>query len=981
MSLETLYPSIPGNGIKVKHYSKIYQPWFNLLIFTFLVLGGLSGCDIAKEIQLQKLPRPTNLPFTWEWEAVDRLYYRQFYFLDSKNGWAIGEENGDSIILITEDGGKSWKDQKVIKDSFFMSMQFLNDKLGWVAGNQGNDGVIYATTDGGNTWNSIYSEKRNYLEKIHFIDDQVGWALTRKGVLSTTDGGTTWKSQSVATQKELNDIHFVDSAIGWAVSENEIFHTKDGGVTWKQQKSRVKQGLGDIYFLNAKRGWVIGSYFEGYLYTENGGATWKRETLGQKISFDTIQFVDNRTGFMVGTLEGQGLQLFIFKTINGGATWKPQKLEVDEYVRQAFFFDKKNGMVSGNGDLFSTRDGGKTVTKIMDTPHGDLSSIHFVNDQDGWAISSRFGRKRILIFTKNGGKTWVKQQLDTDESIDEIQFINEKNGWVWGSKFIYRTEDGGETWKKTLPPDDSRIFDIDFVDSQIGWATAYSQKGRGGNILKTTNGGRTWKEQLIFPDVTLWSLQFLNPKIGWVAGYNHKKRSAFLYSTRDAGETWVAKNMGEDDLIYGPRFFDEKNGILATSKAVLKSADGGATWNEQPIGSGRSARYIYFLNGLTGFATVNEKVNAGFRGKFKDAMIDQRKYLVTTNGGVTWREEKEVTFNTVHHKGNQIWLGGDFLGLTRSKNPSDFPYVNSFGLAEQLNKINIQFTVEAKEDDFNQLKIAGIQFSLESPTAKPQSIDLKKYPLVERSPGVYQLLWNPADEKTRVDGNSTLYYQIALEAWKHALPVQKIPFPHVYKPWWVEIYNKYKEVLWGVGLLSAYFGVLYLLLFAYPAFFINLGGSRWFEYLKNEAPGFLKGMFSITTLPYFSDHERVRKAWIQSVRDGDSAFAYLPQNVYRNFIQHADCLDLWVDLHKEILEAAIKRTDLYKKSKGYMELPVRLDHPSAVNSIKNRSPKIFNPSSGAAAVFCPSLEKVVPEKPCWSADCRKWHLRTKPKIA
>ena len=191
---------------------------------------------------------------------------------------------------------------------------------------------------------------------------------------------------------------------------------------------------------------------------------------------------------MVGTLEGQGLQLFIFKTTNGGATWKPQKLEVDEYVRQAFFFDKKNGMVSGNGDLFSTRDGGKTVTKIMDTPHGDLSSIHFVNDQDGWAISSRFGRKRILIFTKNGGKTWVKQQLDTDESIDEIQFINEKNGWVWGSKFIYRTEDGGETWKKTLPPDDSRIFDIDFVDSQIGWATAYSQKGRGGNILKTTNG-------------------------------------------------------------------------------------------------------------------------------------------------------------------------------------------------------------------------------------------------------------------------------------------------------------------------------------------------------------------------------------------------------------------------------------------------------------------------------------------------------------
>ncbi len=943
LSCVKCYPSTPRPGIKVKRYSKIYQPCLSLIVATFLVLGVLSGCDIAKEIQLKKIPRPANLPFTWEWESVDRLYFRQFYFLDSENGWAIGEENGDSIILTTEDGGNSWKDQKVIKDSFFMSMQFLNDKLGWVAGNQGNDGVIYATTDGGATWNSIYSEKRNYLEKIHFINEEVGWALTRKGILSTTDGGTTWNSQDVGAKKELNDIHFIDETQGWAVSESEIFHTKDGGATWKQQRSGVKQGLGDVYFLNAKTGWVIGNYFEGYLYTENGGATWKRQTFDEKISFDTIQFIDGQSGFMIGALEGQGLQLFIFKTTNGGETWKPQKLDVDEYVRQAFFFDKQNGILSGNGDLFSTKDGGKSVAKIMDTPHGDLSSVQFVNDQEGWAVSSRFGRKRLLIFTKDGGKTWVKQPLDTEESIDAIQFVNEKIGWVWGSRFIFRTQTGGLTWEKSLPPDDSRFFDIDFVDSQIGWATAYSQKGRGGNILQTKNGGRTWEEQLIFPDVTLWNLQFLNPKIGWVAGYNHKKRAAYLYSTKDAGETWDAKNMGEDELIYGPKFFNEKNGVLATSKAVLTTVDGGATWKEQPVGSGRSVRYMYFLNELTGFATVNEKVKAGFRGKFKDAMIDQKKYLVTTNGGVTWREENRVTFNTVYHKGNQIWLGGDFLSLTKSKNPSDFPYVNSFGLAEQLNKINIQFTVEAKEVDFNQLKIAGIQFSQESPTAEIQSIDLKKYPLVERSPGVYQFVWNPQDEKYNVDKNSTLYYQITMEAWKHALPVQKIPFPHVYKPWWVEIYNQYKEVLWVAGLLSAYFGMLYLLLYVYPLFFINLGGGRWFQYLKKDAPRILRGLFSITTLPYFSDHERVRKSWIQSVKEGDSAFAHLPSRVYQDFIQFPDCLDLWIDLHKDILEAALKRTDLYKKSQGYMELPVRLDHPVGGELFKEPQPQSFQP--------------------------------------
>ncbi len=243
-------------------------------------------------------------------------------FANSTHGW-IGGQKG--LIMVTNDGGRSWKEQQSGIDTTIKAIDFFNATLG-VAISETDE--ILITHTGGETWillekvknpnrdtgmslwdlvtcdeetawvigsgifvrvNILHmnwtfiSEISLYLTRLAMINSSHGWATGGFGaIVRTTDGWQSCEVQDAGVEISFRGIFFWDDHKGWIVGENNmILATADGGQHWRMQYSYrpllegflgAYTSLTDIFFMTELQGWAVGSY--GIHFTENGGASW-----------------------------------------------------------------------------------------------------------------------------------------------------------------------------------------------------------------------------------------------------------------------------------------------------------------------------------------------------------------------------------------------------------------------------------------------------------------------------------------------------------------------------------------------------------------------------------------------------------------------------------------------------------------------------------------------------------------------------------
>ena len=220
------------------------------LIILPLVLG-MIGCT---RNQKQKSGR-WKIIRRADWET--RFY--DVFFIDEKTGWAVGnnegntiEEEFDSVIAYTVDGGETWKPQASETQHPLRSVMFVDHRSGWIAG---DNGVILHTSDGGGTWYKQASNTFNNLFDLHFFSAREGWAVGDFGTaLYTQNGGETWENRAQGLgDSSLRGLHFLDPRYGWTVSyEGLTYRTNDGGKTWHYQDTGVRYRLSDVVFCQSQ---------------------------------------------------------------------------------------------------------------------------------------------------------------------------------------------------------------------------------------------------------------------------------------------------------------------------------------------------------------------------------------------------------------------------------------------------------------------------------------------------------------------------------------------------------------------------------------------------------------------------------------------------------------------------------------------------------------------------------------------------------
>ncbi|HKR02666.1 MAG TPA: YCF48-related protein [Pyrinomonadaceae bacterium] len=192
--------------------------------------------------------------------ATPELY--SVRFSGKKRGWVVGSISNndgvvlDSLVIYTDDGGKSWQRQRVPTKQELIHVDFADEKRGWIVG---VGGTILHTEDGGETWSEQLSHTKATLYHVDFRNAEVGWAVgERATILRTADGGVNWLAVEAPVRATFLSVEFPDETSGWLVGRGGvILRSDDGGRTWIQQESKTKQHLFAL-FMDKKRGWAVG---------------------------------------------------------------------------------------------------------------------------------------------------------------------------------------------------------------------------------------------------------------------------------------------------------------------------------------------------------------------------------------------------------------------------------------------------------------------------------------------------------------------------------------------------------------------------------------------------------------------------------------------------------------------------------------------------------------------------------------------------
>jgi len=184
----------------------------------------------------------------------------------------------------------------------------------------------------------------------------------------------------------------------------------------------------------------------------------------------------------------------------------------------------------------------------------------------------------IFLLPINMFAQWEVQRTGT-ERIQEIYFVNHDCGWAIGEGQLFWTENGGDEWQeKNLAGGIWRS--IYFLNDSIGFVG-------GTKIMKTTNSGFTWTVVKDLPQIRLiQSFDFLDDSTGFAVGGQRMYYNAIILKTTDGGNTWNEVSSPTQDCHYSISAYkisdtSSRIVLVGNSGTIFTSTDQGNSWSTQ----------------------------------------------------------------------------------------------------------------------------------------------------------------------------------------------------------------------------------------------------------------------------------------------------------------------------------------------------------------------------------------------------------------
>ena len=276
--------------------------------------------------------------------------------------------------------------------------------------------------------------------------------------------------------------------------------------------------------------------------------------------------------------------------------WEEMGIVPGPYAQDIWFTSPAIGFTAGP-QLYQTGDSGRTWNAIIGTTGASgFYNLFFTDSKNGFAEGSS-----QMAFTTDGGNTWKIKPLPSKGALT-LFFINSSTGFYGDNKGgdLYKTSDGGNTWtssfKTSVTPDN---YYPCFINNDTGFVATSS-----GLFESTIDGGQNWKSLGTFSSIACAAnsynqIQFLNKNEGFYGG------PSGVLKTTDGGQTWNNILPGTSGSVNVIKFFDSQSGYYKSSTTIYHTTDSGQTWDIScKIGSGVFMG-MNFPDAHTGWACTN----------------------------------------------------------------------------------------------------------------------------------------------------------------------------------------------------------------------------------------------------------------------------------------------------------------------------------------------------------------------------------------
>ncbi len=334
----------------------------------------------------------------------------------------------------------------------------------------------------------------------------------------------------------------------------------------------------------------------------NNGVTWVEERFlptGRNYSEFGAQAIDILPS---GKFVIAGQAGVVSDSIPGGRWNSNYKVDAVGSFNKIDFADCNNGIAAGGGTIAITNNAGKTWTEYI---RSDFQALNISINSTAYVPNN----PSTAYFATSTGTIYKSTNINTPAAVMDPMYAD---------------------------PND-QAWDVATVGNDSVWACGYSgfsvpTANRVPKVYRSFNGGLTWSVYSNFGVGSLFQnfrhIEFPTRTTGYVAGTRDT-----IWKTTDAGVTWNKLPLPfpgvTPQITYNDMFALDANTIFLVGngfprKVIIRSLDGGNTWQDItgnalaifPVGNFNSVVFHDANNGYVGCA-------GGF--------------LVTNNGGVTWR--------------------------------------------------------------------------------------------------------------------------------------------------------------------------------------------------------------------------------------------------------------------------------------------------------------------------------------------------------
>ena len=260
-------------------------------------------------------------------------------------------------IVVSTDGGTTWKQSPVPVSSDLVAVYFVDAKQGWAVG---HDGVVLHTADGGDSWELQLEGRKVNALLVESAERKAAAQPASEDAKRLLAEVKRYEQQG--PDKPFLDVWFADANNGYVVGAfNLIFRTTDGGRSWESWFDRTANPkFFNLYSIRPAGG--------GLFVAGEGGLVLKLDASGQQFKALAMPY----TGSFFGVAAAKdavlvfGLRGNVFRSDDGGSSW----VKVDAALAATVVAATRTGsgatlLADVGGRVAATEDGGRTFRPLV----------------------------------------------------------------------------------------------------------------------------------------------------------------------------------------------------------------------------------------------------------------------------------------------------------------------------------------------------------------------------------------------------------------------------------------------------------------------------------------------------------------------------------------------------------------------------------------------------------------------------------------